>query len=143
MKKKPTAADGGYITRENAAKAMRQLADDIAANDDGQLVKLAITVYCVPDDGSVDYDGGVFEVTKDILINIPSLEPASLNEVLRGLGDDAPTRGERHEWYIFFKQIESLEELGLVEVTRLGNRIDTLQLTEIGSERAREALKER
>jgi hypothetical protein len=81
--------------------------------------------------------------TTRILINISSQEPSTLNEVLRGLGDDAPERGQRHEWHIFFRQLESLEELGLVEITRLNGRVDTLQLTEIGAERAREALQER
>lgn len=65
MNRKSTAADKGYITRANAAKALRQLAGDIECNDDGQLVKLAIQVYSIPDDGSVDYEGGVFKVGKD------------------------------------------------------------------------------
>lgn len=81
--------------------------------------------------------------TTRILINISSEEPSSLNEVLRGLGDDAPERGQKQEWYVFFRQIEALEELGLVEVARLNNRVETLQLTDIGTERAREALQER
>ena len=81
--------------------------------------------------------------TTRILINISSEEPSSLNEVLRGLGDDAPERGDKGAWYVFFRQIESLEELGLVEVTRLNGRIETLVLTSLGSERAREALRER
>lgn len=46
-RKEPTAADRGYITRENAAKALRQLAADIESNQDGQLVRLAIQVYAV------------------------------------------------------------------------------------------------
>lgn len=64
-RKEPTAADRGYITRENAAKALRQLAGDIEMSQDGCLVKLAIQLHSVPDDGSVDYEGGVFEIGKD------------------------------------------------------------------------------
>lgn len=44
----------GTLKRQDAAKALRQLADNIEANQDEQLVKLTINVYCVPDDGSVD-----------------------------------------------------------------------------------------
>lgn len=65
MQKKQSAADKGYITRTDAAKALRQLADDVDANQDGQLVKLAIQLYAIEDDGSVDYQGGVFRVGKD------------------------------------------------------------------------------
>lgn len=82
-------------------------------------------------------------LTGRILTAISATEPCSFNEVLRGLGDDAPEKGAKQDWYILFKTLESFEESGLVEIERSGDRIDSLQLTSLGAERAREALQER
>lgn len=49
-----TAFDKGYVTRERAAAALHQLADDIGNKKDSQVVKLNIGVYAMPDDGSCD-----------------------------------------------------------------------------------------
>ena len=72
----------------------------------------------------------------DILQVVPSTEPATFSEFLRGL-KDAPERGDKAEWSILFRQLERLEADGLVEIERSGNKIDTLILTEAGAARAR------
>ena len=81
--------------------------------------------------------------TTRILTSISSVEPDSFNEFLRALGDEAPERGAKQDWYILFKTLESLEESGLVEIERSGKSIDTLILTPLGAERVRESLRER
>lgn len=81
--------------------------------------------------------------TTRILVNISSTEPCVLSEVLTGLGDHAPRRGHNEEWRVFFLQLESLEAMGLVKIERLNGRIQSLMLTSIGAERAREALRGR
>lgn len=81
--------------------------------------------------------------TSKILTAISATEPCSFREFLRGLGDDAPEKGDKQDWYILFKTLESLEESGLVEIERTDNAIDSLILTPLGAERAREALRER
>lgn len=80
-------------------------------------------------------------LTTRILTAISSTEPSSFREFLRGLGDEAPEKGAKQDWYILFKTLESLEETGLVEIERTGSAIDTLILTDLGAERAREALR--
>jgi hypothetical protein len=80
--------------------------------------------------------------TTRILINTGSTEPSSFRELLRGMGDDAPEAGDRKAWAEFFGTIRSLESLGLIEVERESDgRIENMQLTSLGAERAREALK--
>lgn len=80
--------------------------------------------------------------TTRLLINIGSTEPTSFFELLRALGDDAPERGNNKEYRELFESIEAIEQCALVEVSRLNGRIDSLQLTDLGAERAREALRE-
>lgn len=78
-------------------------------------------------------------LTAKILTAIPSTENASFNEFCQGLGDDKPE--DRVDWRILFQTLESLEASGLVEIDRHGDKIDSLILTELGAERAREALR--
>lgn len=72
-----------------------------------------------------------------ILKAIPSTKEASFNEFVNGLGSDKPT--DRDEWRVLFLQLERLEADGLVEIERLGDRIDTLILTTEGADKVREA----
>jgi hypothetical protein len=73
--------------------------------------------------------------TTRILCAISATEPCSFGEFLNGLGDDRP------EWRQIFLTLESLEEQELCKVERAGGRIQALQLTPLGAERAREALR--
>ena len=75
--------------------------------------------------------------TARILCAISATEPCTFGEFLDGLGDDRP------EWRQLFLTIDALEEQELITVDRqMNNRINALQLTELGAERAREAMKE-
>jgi hypothetical protein len=74
-----------------------------------------------------------------ILRAISFTESCSFGEMCRGLGDEKPERGDRAGWRQLFLQLEKLEADGLVEISRLGKDIDTLQLTEAGAARARAA----
>lgn len=76
-----------------------------------------------------------------ILTAIPSTEGASFGEFCRDLGDDKPD--DKVEWHILFQTLESFEASGLIEISRISDRIDSLILTDLGAERAREALRER
>ncbi len=77
-------------------------------------------------------------LTAKILTSIGSTEASTFREFCRELGDDKPD--DRTDWHILFKTLESLEECGLVEIERSGRDIDTLILTDLGAERARENL---
>jgi hypothetical protein len=81
-------------------------------------------------------------LTTRILTAISSTEPTTFGELCRGLGSDKPE--SRDEWRQFFLTLDSFEESKLVEIERDRNdRIETLILTDVGAERAREALKAR
>jgi predicted transcriptional regulator len=68
-----------------------------------------------------------------MLSAIPSTEPASFNEFLRGY-DDRPERGDKSGWAELFTDLETLESQGLVEIERVNGRIDTLMLTVEGAD---------
>jgi hypothetical protein len=76
-----------------------------------------------------------------VLVSIPATEPASFFEVLDALGDDKPETGDKAAWRELFQTLESFEQLELVEIERRNGRIEALQLTAIGAERAREVLR--
>lgn len=80
-------------------------------------------------------------LTAKILTSIGATECSTFREFCRELGSEKPDN--KTDWHILFKTLEALEASGLVEVERTGNAIDTLILTDLGSERAREALQER
>jgi len=81
--------------------------------------------------------------TTRLLTTISSTEPISFRDLCFDLGDDRPEKGDNAGWRELFESIEALEQCALVEVSRLNGRIDSLQLTDLGAERAREALRER
>lgn len=56
---------------------------------------------------------------------------------LNALNGDKPD--SRDEWRVLFLTLESLEAQELVTIERVRGRIDTLILTDLGAERAREA----
>jgi DNA-binding MarR family transcriptional regulator len=62
--------------------------------------------------------------------------------MLQGMGADAPERDDKAAWRELFQALESLEKMELVTIERANGRIDTLMLTSVGAELAREALKE-
>lgn len=72
-----------------------------------------------------------------ILRAISSHELSSFGEFCGALGSEKPTNND--EWRVLFLQLERLEADGLVEIERLGNKIDTLILTIDGADRVREA----
>lgn len=75
--------------------------------------------------------------TARILCAIGSTEPSSFNEFLNALNGDKPE--SRDEWRVLFLTLEALEEQELVTIERFHGRIETLILTDLGAERAREA----
>ena len=75
--------------------------------------------------------------TTRILCAIGSTEPSTFNEFLEGLNGDKPDN--RDEWRVLFLTLEALEAQELVTIERVRGRIDTLILTDLGAERAREA----
>ena len=68
-----------------------------------------------------------------MLAAIPSTEPATFNEFLRGY-DNRPERGDSPAWSEMFQDLETLESQGLIEIERaLNGKIDTLILTSDGA----------
>jgi hypothetical protein len=74
-----------------------------------------------------------------ILGAISSTEPSTFKEFLNGLDGDVPS--ERSEWSEMFADLRNLESRGLVEVSRAGSQIDSLQLTADGVARIKELRK--
>ena len=79
--------------------------------------------------------------TGRVLTAISAMEPCSFNEFLRGLDGEKPEN--RDEWRVLFQTLEMFEASGLVEIERTNDRIDTLILTPLGAERARETLRDK
>jgi hypothetical protein len=75
-----------------------------------------------------------------ILSAIGSTEESDFNEFCRGLGSDCPESGDREGWREVFNHLRTLERSGFIEVSRTGNKIDSLILTEAGANRIREKL---
>jgi hypothetical protein len=75
----------------------------------------------------------------DVLAAIGATEPSDFNEFCRGL-KDCPAKGDTAGWREVFNILRQLEADQLVEVSRTGKTIDTMQLTEAGAARARERL---
>lgn len=71
-----------------------------------------------------------------MLAAIPSTEPATFNEFLRGY-DDRPERDDKRGWAEMFTDLETLESQGLIEIDRTNGRIDTLMLTAEGADLVR------
>lgn len=82
---------------------------------------------------------------EDILVAIPSTEPATFSEFLDALDGDAPAKGERDGWVQLFNWIRLGERSGLIEVDRSGDGrlINSLVLTEVGAARVRELQRSR
>jgi len=76
--------------------------------------------------------------TDTVLAAASSAEPSDFNELCRGLGGDCPQ--DRAEWATLFRTIEECERNGLMEVSRLDGRIDTVILTEAGAAQVRAKL---
>lgn len=72
-----------------------------------------------------------------ILRAISSTEPVMFGEFCGALGSDKPDN--REDWRTLFLQLERLEAEGLVDVERMGGKIETLILTDAGSDKVREA----
>jgi hypothetical protein len=73
-----------------------------------------------------------------ILGSAGSTEPSDFGELLRGMGDEAPERGDREGWRSFFDSLGMLENLGLVDVDRIGGKVNSVMLTPKGADKARE-----
>lgn len=73
-----------------------------------------------------------------VLAAVGSTEPSDFNDLCRGLGCHVPQ--ERSEWADLFRTIEECEQDGLVEVSRLEGKIDTIMLTKDGADRVRAKL---
>lgn len=81
--------------------------------------------------------------TIETLRAIGGTEPKPFNQFLNAL-PDRPERGERSAWAELFDTLDALENMELIDIKRGGqsNRIDFLQLTEVGAERVRESNEE-
>lgn len=71
-----------------------------------------------------------------ILKAIPFTESCDFREFLNDLPDVPENKSE---WAQLFRQLEKLELDGMVEISRSGRDIDTMQLLEAGAERVRAA----
>lgn len=70
-----------------------------------------------------------------LMKHIWSMEPIGffdLCNALRQIGE-CPTKGEKQEWAILFSRINAIEKLQWITCTRKGRSIETIQLTELGS----------
>jgi hypothetical protein len=74
-----------------------------------------------------------------ILKAISSTEESAFYEFLRGLGSEAPERGDRTAFFQLFRQLDKLENDGLIEISRNGEKIDGMILTESGVARVKAA----
>lgn len=72
-----------------------------------------------------------------ILKAISYTEACSFGEFCGALGSEKPERSDRDGWHQLFLQLDKLEADGLIEVSRAGKFVDTLQLTETGAARVR------
>lgn len=75
---------------------------------------------------------------------IGSTEPSTFEEVLQALGDEAPARGEKKEWFDFFTSVNAAEKKGLIEVEKQpdGKKVESMILTEAGVARLKEIRKD-
>jgi DNA-binding transcriptional ArsR family regulator len=81
-------------------------------------------------------------MTEDTILSaIGSTEPSDFNEFCRGLGADCPD--DREGWREVFNHLRILEQHGFIEVSRTGNKIDSMILTKAGANRIREKLDSR
>jgi hypothetical protein len=77
---------------------------------------------------------------------IGSTEPSTFNEFCRALQerDLLPPKSDQEEWKTVWARIHSklehLERQGLIDVDRVGGKIDSLQLTEAGADMIREEM---
>lgn len=72
--------------------------------------------------------------TARILCAISAEKPTTLGVLLESLKPDCPP------WHLLFHTLVALESQELVKIRRENNIMRTLQLTPLGSERAREAM---
>ena len=72
-----------------------------------------------------------------VLNAVSSTEVSTFNEFCRALGGSCPERGEQDEWAELFDCVKAAESLDLIEVERVGGKIDTLILTEAGAAKVR------
>lgn len=56
-----------------------------------------------------------------------------LCNALRLVGE-CPVKGDKQEWAILFSRLNTIEKLQWIECTRIGRSIETLQLTDLGSD---------
>jgi DNA-binding transcriptional ArsR family regulator len=75
-----------------------------------------------------------------ILSAIGSTEETTFSEFCSALGGDCPESGGREGWREVFNHLRILERHGFVEISRSGNKIDSMVLTEAGANRIREKL---
>ncbi len=76
----------------------------------------------------------------DILAAIGSTETSDFNDFCSGLGADRPDAGDRAGWREVFTLLGDCEREGLVEVERVGGKVETLILTEAGAAKVRAKL---
>ena len=76
-----------------------------------------------------------------LLTLIPSTEPATWREFCVDLQDDRPDKGDKAGWRELFENLEFLEKSDLVTIERRNGVIEQMILTDLGAERAREALR--
>ncbi len=78
--------------------------------------------------------------TDDILAAVSSTECVDFGEFCGGPGADRPEAGDRAGWRDVFTLLGDCEREGLVEVERVGGKIETLILTPAGAAKVRAKL---
>lgn len=79
--------------------------------------------------------------TSKLLTLIGSTEPTTWREFCVDLQDDRPDKGDKAGWREIFEGLEFLEKSDLITIERRNGVIEQMQLTSLGAERAREALR--
>lgn len=69
---------------------------------------------------------------KEVMQAIELTEPSSFREFCSGL-KDCPERGDRDEWRELFGDLEWCAHMGWLVIEKVGQSIDSLQLTEEGA----------
>lgn len=78
-------------------------------------------------------------LTTKLLIGINADRPTTFHDLVQLLGDDAPLKDDRAAWRKVFELIDVMEQCALATVNRRdGHRFGSVQLTDLGAERARE-----
>lgn len=78
-----------------------------------------------------------------VLAACSSSEPSTFSELCAGLGDSCPDKGDKSAWRDLFQTLDNCERDGLVDIDRVGGKLESVILTDAGADRVREKLDRR